>query len=314
MAYRVVYADCPWAYRGSDMAGCIDKPGSSAYRTMTPAELFAFDVPAAREGPAVLFAWATAPKLAEAFAVMRAWGFAYRGVEATWIKTRGGKRMFGVGWYTASNVEFLLVGTRGLDYDPPNDAVEASAREHSVKPRVFRNRVVAFAEARGLGRPIELFARGRDDPRLDYSGDQVESGPARVERARTGRRTRAELSFERPKRARADPPPEREIPPGASVALCAAVPRVDPRRPLLVVVPADHARLDDTLWSFDAAGLEYVTVLFVATDARTVWLAGKTRTFMLRRAKARHRSQLLAPGETVMEACRSAFRDVVQVD
>jgi N6-adenosine-specific RNA methylase IME4 len=69
--FNVIYADPPWEYylplRGSpDMH----------YKTMSTEEICKLKVPAAED--AVLFLWATNPKLEDALKVMRAWGFTYK--------------------------------------------------------------------------------------------------------------------------------------------------------------------------------------------------------------------------------------------
>jgi len=48
----------------------------------------------------------------EALDVIKAWGFEYKTVGFTWVKTnpKNNKPFFGVGWYTKSNAEVCLIG------------------------------------------------------------------------------------------------------------------------------------------------------------------------------------------------------------
>jgi len=105
---------------------------------------------------AILFLWATSPKLAEALRVVEAWGFTYRS-SAVWVKSQ-----LGMGYYFRQQHELLLVATRGDMPAPAPDArprsVYESPREaHSAKPVAFYE----FIERMYPNLPrIELFARG----------------------------------------------------------------------------------------------------------------------------------------------------------
>ncbi len=63
----------------------------------------------------MLFLWATFPNIQEALDVMRAWGFKYKTLGFSWIKTnkKNGKPFFGIGYYTKSNCEVCLIGVKG---------------------------------------------------------------------------------------------------------------------------------------------------------------------------------------------------------
>jgi len=78
--YQVIYADCPWRYNFcKDNSDKIERH----YPTMDLEEIKSLNIPADKN--AVLFLWATAPKLLEALYVMRAWGFKYK-TQAIWDK------------------------------------------------------------------------------------------------------------------------------------------------------------------------------------------------------------------------------------
>ena len=84
--YRVVYADPPWLFRNRSRKGearnalahydCLDFPA-----------LAALPVPELAADDCVLFLWAVDPLLDQAFDLIRAWGFVYKTVGFTWVKT-----------------------------------------------------------------------------------------------------------------------------------------------------------------------------------------------------------------------------------
>lgn len=161
--YPVIYADPPWRYDFSrDSADDIEEH----YPTMTVEEICALDVPATEN--AVLFLWATAPKLREALRALEAWGFEYR-THAIWDK-----EWPGMGYWFRGRHELLLVGVRG-DVPPPVpsarfDSVLRHRREaHSQKPHTVREWIEAMFPT--LPR-IELFARERAE-NWDAWGNQA---------------------------------------------------------------------------------------------------------------------------------------------
>jgi N6-adenosine-specific RNA methylase IME4 len=78
--YTVIYADPPWRY---DFAATGNRKVENQYPTMSIEELCAMKIPAARN--AVLYLWATAPKMPEAMRLIEAWGFGYKS-QAVWDK------------------------------------------------------------------------------------------------------------------------------------------------------------------------------------------------------------------------------------
>ena len=146
--FNVIYADPPWEYylplRGSpDMH----------YPTMSTEEICRLEIPA--DENAVLFLWATNPKLEEALKVMKAWGFEYR-TNMVWVKDK-----VGTGYYFRGQHELLLVGVKGnvgvpLEENRPPSVLMAPVREHSRKP----DKVYEIIERMyPNGRYLELFAR-----------------------------------------------------------------------------------------------------------------------------------------------------------
>lgn len=109
----------------------------------------------------VLFMWATFPYLKEQIQLFDKWGFRYRTLGFSWIKTnpKNGKPFFGVGYYAKSNCEVCLMGIKGK-MKPVSNSVSSCVisprREHSRKPDEVRERIV---ELFGDLPRIELFAR-----------------------------------------------------------------------------------------------------------------------------------------------------------
>jgi N6-adenosine-specific RNA methylase IME4 len=119
-------------------------------------EICAIDVPAADD--AVLYLWATSPKLAEALQVIDAWGFTYR-TNAVWDKG-----VIGMGYYFRQQHELLLVAARGELPVPepsarPSSVIRAPRGKHSAKPvEVYDLLEAMYPEFTNADR-VELFAR-----------------------------------------------------------------------------------------------------------------------------------------------------------
>jgi N6-adenosine-specific RNA methylase IME4 len=125
------------------------------YPTMTHDELVALQVCQQATDDAVLFMWATSPKLAEAMALLEAWGFTYRTC-MVWVKDQ-----IGMGYYARQRHELLLVATTGTPPTPepanrPDSVIEAPRTKHSEKPDAF---YVAIERMYPDLPKLELFAR-----------------------------------------------------------------------------------------------------------------------------------------------------------
>lgn len=164
--YSVIYADPPWAYRDKrDTHPRMSGGATSHYSTMTLADIKALPVREIASDNAMLFLWATFPNLQEALSVFPAWGFTYKTLGFSWIKTNrsNGKPFFGIGYYTKSNCEVCLIGVRGKPIkasDSVSSVLIAPRGEHSAKPAEVRDRIVQFC---GDVPRIELFARDRHE-------------------------------------------------------------------------------------------------------------------------------------------------------
>lgn len=168
--YDIIYADPPWEYRNM---GNIQATAASHYSTMKQADIEKLPVGGLATDNAILFMWATFPKLKEALDTIKAWGFEYKTCGFTWVKkNKNGSNFFGVGWYTKSNAEICLIGTKGRAPKASNKVsqiIESVREEHSKKPSITRDKIVEFCG--DLSR-IELFARQAVDG-WDCWGNEV---------------------------------------------------------------------------------------------------------------------------------------------
>jgi N6-adenosine-specific RNA methylase IME4 len=151
--HAVIYADPPWRYEHPPMGG--NRVVENHYPTMSLDEICALPVADITADDAVLFMWATSPKLAECFAVLDAWGFTYRTC-MVWTKDK-----IGMGYYARQRHEILLIARRGEMSPPepanrPDSVVSAPRLEHSAKPEVFYDLIERmYPDAP----KVELFAR-----------------------------------------------------------------------------------------------------------------------------------------------------------
>ena len=150
--YRIIYADPPWKYgdERSGMGGAVDQ-----YDLMDLEDIKALPVADLAEKDSVLFMWATAPLMREAWEALDAWGFKYK-TQFIWNKGKGP-----VGNYFSVKHEHLILATKGICTpdvtDRPNSVqtIERTGR-HSEKPEEFRQ---IIEQLYTYGNKIELFAR-----------------------------------------------------------------------------------------------------------------------------------------------------------
>ena len=150
--YGVIYADPPWQYSG---ASDPSRTAENHYETLSTEKICALPIGTLATKNAVLFLWATPPKLAEAMEVIKAWGFSYV-TGAVWDKQRAGLGS----WFRLQH-EHLLVATRGKVPPPAprlrvSSVIRALRAKHSAKPREVAELIAK--QFPGV-RKIELFAR-----------------------------------------------------------------------------------------------------------------------------------------------------------
>jgi N6-adenosine-specific RNA methylase IME4 len=161
--YPVLYADPPWRYQFSETRS---RQIENHYPTMPHEEIAKMEFPAADD--AVLFMWATNPKLAEAFVVLAGWGFEYV-TNMVWVKNH-----IGMGYFARSRHELLLIARRGSLPVPepanrPDSVIEAPRLEHSAKPPIVYDLIERMYP--GFAK-LELFARSEREG-WDVWGNEV---------------------------------------------------------------------------------------------------------------------------------------------
>ena len=161
--------DPPWPFKTWSQAGEGKSP-SAHYRVMMLAEIMALSVRGLLKDNAVVLLWATGAMLAQAIAVMQAWGITYK-TELAWRKvTRTGKVRMGCGFWARTMHEPILLGTVGKPgkFTMPS-CFDGIAREHSRKPDEFYHMITDRTP--GLRR-ADLFAREKREG-WDGWGDEV---------------------------------------------------------------------------------------------------------------------------------------------
>ena len=175
--YQIIYADPPWKYNSRANHKTRFRGGACGhYDLMTMDEIKSLPILDLADKNCVLFLWTTFPYLDEQIKLFEHWGFRYRTVGFSWIKTnkKNGFPFFGVGYYTKSNLEICLMGMRGqlkVQTNKISQVVVAPRGEHSKKPDVIRDKIV---ELFGDLPRIELFARQKTEG-WDVWGNEVES-------------------------------------------------------------------------------------------------------------------------------------------
>lgn len=171
--HSIFYADPPWRYENPPM-GAGSRSIENHYPTMTLDEICAVPVGEASTDDALLYLWATAPKLAECMKVIEAWGFQYR-TNLVWDK-----EIISTGYHARGQHELLLIAKRG-EIPPPKAGTQPSSvhRErrgkHSAKPDFYYQMIEA---AYPQLRKIELFLRGEPRPGWSGWGNQAETPDA----------------------------------------------------------------------------------------------------------------------------------------
>lgn len=161
--YGVIIADPPWSYRrGSGVQGAVE----DEYVTTRTADLAALPVADLAARDCVLLMWATWPQLADAMALIDAWGFEHV-TGFPWVKIHGEPRRnlfgeleikprYGIGYWVRGCSEPILVCRRGKPSLPTGDALGLLSENfgHSRKP----DNLHEYAETLG-GPYLEMFAR-----------------------------------------------------------------------------------------------------------------------------------------------------------
>ena len=150
--YQIILADPAWSYELGSREGTT----KNHYETMTLEDICNLPVQQIADKNCYLFLWASSPTLKEALQVMERWGFKYKVVAFVWSKT---DQEMGLGHYTRTNHEFVLLGTKGSLERKSHKIkqwIKAPRTNHSKKPNKVRERIIQLY---GDLPRIELFAR-----------------------------------------------------------------------------------------------------------------------------------------------------------
>jgi N6-adenosine-specific RNA methylase IME4 len=176
--YSVLLLDPPWAYRNFSHA----KNGAAKahYSQLTIGDLAKLDMSSLCDKDAMIFMWATMPKLDIAFELIQTWGFEYV-TSRSWFKTYAdGSHYMGVGHHCRNDMEVLLICRKGKGLKRVESYVRKLrqsiqapvVRPHSTKPTQFRDDIVQSYE--GTDRRLELFARTKG-PGWDATGHELDN-------------------------------------------------------------------------------------------------------------------------------------------
>ena len=153
----IFLADPPWQY-SDDPYGRTTRAIEAKYPTMPTNEICALPVSHRARKDAILFLWATSPKLPDAMKVIEAWGFSYVTC-MVWVKDK-----WGLGAYARQQHELLLIAKRGKGLplpkgkNRPSSVIQAKSRAHSAKPSIVHKLIEQMYPEYDDQR-LEMFAR-----------------------------------------------------------------------------------------------------------------------------------------------------------
>lgn len=184
--YQVIYADPPRRYNSRKTGGERNdktKFGGGAekhYPLMRDKDLLNMQefIQSISDDNCIMFMRATMPRLDFAIDLMKHWGFKYKTVAFTRVKTnKDWSYRVNPWYYTASNIELVLIwikGKNGWIFKPSktmiNQIIAEKIREHSRKPEIARGGVELMYPNL---KKIELFAR-EQKPWRDVRGNQTD--------------------------------------------------------------------------------------------------------------------------------------------
>lgn len=96
--YNIIYADPPWSYKDKRKGKKISGGATNHYKTMNIRDIEKMGniIEKISDKDCMLFMWATFPNLIEALKTIESWGFTYKTLGFSWIKTnkKDGKPFF----------------------------------------------------------------------------------------------------------------------------------------------------------------------------------------------------------------------------
>jgi N6-adenosine-specific RNA methylase IME4 len=162
--FPALLCDPPWNFKVRSEKGA-GRSASAHYDCMSLGDIKALPVGGLAADDAALFLWVTDPMLKQGIEVLESWGFAYKTVAFTWVKTKAGATLLepgsfpiGTGYWSRANPEMCLLGTRGSPKRLSRAVrrlVLAPRREHSRKPDEIHDAIEQLVP----GPYLELFGR-----------------------------------------------------------------------------------------------------------------------------------------------------------
>lgn len=170
--YKVIYADPPWYFKSYSKKG-EGRNAIQHYDCMNLEDIKKLPVNNIAENNSTLLMWVTNPFLKLSFDVITSWGFNYKTVAFTWVKTNKKSSGYfkGLGYWTRANPEMCLLATKGKPKrisKGVDQLIISKLREHSKKPDEIYERIEKLLE----GPYIELFARNKKQ-KWDSWGNEV---------------------------------------------------------------------------------------------------------------------------------------------
>lgn len=179
--YGVILADPPWSFKSWSDKGrdrCPDalvrQKGLAErhYKTLTLAEISNLPIADIAAKDCVLFLWTVDCMIPQALSLGASWGFTFKTVAFTWVKTtKSDTHHIGLGYWTRGNPEQCLLFTRGKPCRKSasvRQLITAPRREHSRKPDEQYGRIEQLLD----GPYLELFARA-ECPGWDVWGNET---------------------------------------------------------------------------------------------------------------------------------------------
>lgn len=157
--YKIIYADPPWNFNFQKRKGLSDEAKGKLYPTMNGKDIINLPIKDLANDNCILFLWIMNSELPLALKCIDSWGFIYKTIAFTWVKTTKNTYHFGGGNWTRSNPEICLLATKGKPKRVSasvRNLVISRLREHSRKPDEIREAIVELC---GDLPRIELFAR-----------------------------------------------------------------------------------------------------------------------------------------------------------
>ncbi len=168
--YSIILADPPWHFKNFKEAA--HGAAVSAYPVMKDKDVVNLPIGDIAEKNSLVFLWCTWPKIEIGFECLKSWGFKYITGPFVWSKVnKDASQYCGLGFYSRSSTEFVLMGKRGKGVSRAKGATNIrqglleevdetffdQIKRHSAKPPAIRDRI---SELFGPDvSKIELFAR-----------------------------------------------------------------------------------------------------------------------------------------------------------